>query len=107
MERGKLSFHPGRGTASKKGEPLVLHAEKVDEEEEGEPAIPDGFMPDGNMVFSIGLAGEEQKVVMEIAPEGDFFVHGKKVATDSEVYEGFKEWLLHARKVSGLKKLDS
>jgi len=37
--------------------------------------------------------GEE---TLKISPNGDFYVKGKKVANDIEVYESFKEWLIKA-----------
>ena len=33
------------------------------------------------------------EAMLEIKPNGDFLVHGRKAATDIEVYQVFKKWM--------------
>ena len=45
--------------------------------------------PVGSILFN--LSGIE---MMRIDPDGRFFVHGRHVETDREVYDGFREFVL-------------
>jgi len=43
---------------------------------------------DKNITFFCG-----EREVLRLAPDGGFFVEGRKVTTDQEVCEAFKNWL--------------
>jgi len=44
----------------------------------------------GSILFTTGPGAPPS---LEIKPNGDFLVKGKKITNDMEVYEAFKEWL--------------
>lgn len=46
-------------------------------------------LKEGELV--LGVTGNRE--YMRFEPNGDIYVRGNKVATDLEVYEGFKAWL--------------
>ncbi len=103
---GNLYIKPGASSQGKKGGNVDFKADEPTDE--GRPLIPDGGdPPEGSIIFSFTNDDGTEREAMRIDNDGNFFVQGKLVENDQQVYDGFVEWLSIARVKSGLDKLDS
>ena len=55
---------------------------------------------DGGITFSVTV-DDEPKEMVKISADGKFYVKGRLVETDREVYDGFRRFLIEAGAISG------